>query len=109
MSRAATVAVVSSMRSASVDLPWSMWAMIAKLRMFEAGVSASRSTARGPPLSACRRCPERRRRWRRGAALLRRAVVVSFHGACCYVRFRRSSRCSATSVLGASERGLQGL
>jgi hypothetical protein len=25
------------MRSASVDFPWSMWAMIEKLRMFAAG------------------------------------------------------------------------
>ncbi len=33
MSRAATVSVTSRMRSASVDLPWSMWAMIEKLRI----------------------------------------------------------------------------
>src|SRR4051794_27759275 len=33
MSREATVLVISRMRSASVDLPWSMWAMIEKLRM----------------------------------------------------------------------------
>src|SRR3954470_12140943 len=33
MSREATVWVISRMRSASVDLPWSMWAMIEKLRM----------------------------------------------------------------------------
>src|SRR3954453_9095806 len=31
--RASTVWVISRMRSASVDLPWSMWAMIEKLRM----------------------------------------------------------------------------
>src|SRR3954454_1109974 len=31
--RASTVLVISRMRSASVDLPWSMWAMIEKLRM----------------------------------------------------------------------------
>src|SRR6478735_2529513 len=31
--RASTVWVSSRMRSASVDLPWSMWAMIEKLRM----------------------------------------------------------------------------
>src|SRR3954468_20559340 len=30
---ASTVFVISRMRSASVDLPWSMWAMIEKLRM----------------------------------------------------------------------------
>ena len=33
MSRPVTVSVSSRMRSASVDLPWSMWAMIEKLRM----------------------------------------------------------------------------
>ena len=33
MSRAATVSVTSRMRSASVDFPWSMWAMIEKLRI----------------------------------------------------------------------------
>src|SRR5438270_10912974 len=31
--RGSTVCVSSRMRSASVDLPWSMWAMIEKLRM----------------------------------------------------------------------------
>src|SRR5436309_12853333 len=33
MSRDSTVCVISRMRSASVDFPWSMWAMIEKLRM----------------------------------------------------------------------------
>ena len=33
MSRSATVPVTSRMRSASVDLPWSMCAMIEKLRI----------------------------------------------------------------------------
>src|SRR3954466_10486998 len=33
MSREATVWVISRMRSARVDFPWSMWAMIEKLRM----------------------------------------------------------------------------
>ncbi len=33
MSRAETVSVTSRMRSASVDLPWSMCAMIEKLRI----------------------------------------------------------------------------
>src|ERR1700761_3366491 len=32
--RGSTVWVSSRMRSASVDLPWSMWAMIEKLRMW---------------------------------------------------------------------------
>jgi len=31
--RGSTVFVISRMRSASVDFPWSMWAMIEKLRM----------------------------------------------------------------------------
>src|SRR5438270_11273661 len=35
--RGSTAPVVSRMRSARVDLPWSMWAMIEKLRMFRAG------------------------------------------------------------------------
>src|SRR6185503_5019742 len=35
MSRRAIVPVISSRRSASVDLPWSMWAMMEKLRMRE--------------------------------------------------------------------------
>ena len=33
MSRGLTVPVSSRMRSASVDLPWSMWATMEKLRM----------------------------------------------------------------------------
>src|SRR5207302_3002464 len=35
--RGSTAPVISRMRSASVDLPWSMCAMIEKLRMFRAG------------------------------------------------------------------------
>src|SRR2546423_8164990 len=35
--RGSTAPVLSRMRSASVDLPWSMCAMIEKLRMFRAG------------------------------------------------------------------------
>src|SRR5438067_5316337 len=35
--RGSTAPVVSRMRSASVDLPWSIWAMIEKFRMFRAG------------------------------------------------------------------------
>src|SRR6266480_1558101 len=34
MARGPTVCVSSRIRSASVDLPWSMWAMIEKLRMW---------------------------------------------------------------------------
>ena len=34
MSRFCTEFVTSSMRSANVDLPWSMWATIEKLRIF---------------------------------------------------------------------------
>src|SRR5437870_2371411 len=33
ISRAETASVISRMRSASVDFPWSMWAMIEKLRI----------------------------------------------------------------------------
>src|SRR3954452_9136744 len=35
--RASTAPVTSRMRSARVDFPWSMWAMIEKLRMLDAG------------------------------------------------------------------------
>src|ERR1022692_4490052 len=38
-SRSVSAPVASSNRSASVDLPWSMWAMIEKLRMRRVGVS----------------------------------------------------------------------
>src|SRR3954468_18165703 len=41
--RASTAPVTSRMRSASVDLPWSIWAMIEKLRMFSAGALLPRS------------------------------------------------------------------
>src|SRR3954464_15106395 len=45
--RASTVPVTSRMRSASVDFPWSMWAMIEKLRMCWSGrdIPASRLVA----------------------------------------------------------------
>src|SRR5215218_5205087 len=38
-SRGSTAPVSSRMRSASVDFPWSMWAMIEKLRMLLAGAA----------------------------------------------------------------------
>src|SRR4051794_943741 len=37
-SRSVSASVASSNRSASVDLPWSMWAMMEKLRMRRVGV-----------------------------------------------------------------------
>ena len=40
MSRGCTTPVACSMRSASVDLPWSMWAMMQKLRITEGSVAA---------------------------------------------------------------------
>src|SRR5688572_2492871 len=53
MSRPVTVFVISRMRSASVDFPWSMWAMIEKLRMcawstthYRVGRAARASAAR---------------------------------------------------------------
>ena len=39
VSRSATVLQASSSRSASVDLPWSMWAMMEKLRILERSVT----------------------------------------------------------------------
>src|SRR4051812_5167972 len=55
MSRAATASVTSRMRSASVDLPWSMCAMIEKLRilpwsMNRTGYSADSHQPVRPPL-----------------------------------------------------------
>src|SRR3954464_13742052 len=41
------------MRSASVDFPWSMWAMIEKLRMFWAGRVTARSRLEPPAEAAC--------------------------------------------------------
>src|SRR3954465_4172056 len=40
MSRSLTMPVMPSMRSARVDLPWSMWAMMQKLRMNDGAVDA---------------------------------------------------------------------
>ena len=64
MSRLATVLVNSSRRSARVLLPWSMWAMMQKLRIFftEGGFSATRryglpQKPPGPVLrTGCRAC-----------------------------------------------------
>ena len=39
MSRSETTPVICSIRSASVDLPWSMWAMMQKLRISSGGVA----------------------------------------------------------------------
>eukprot|EP00968_Pinguiococcus_pyrenoidosus_P009587 scaffold743_cov267-Pinguiococcus_pyrenoidosus.AAC.26 len=46
MSRSDTALVNSSSRSAKVDLPWSMCAMMQKFRMFSRGNSPTRSIAR---------------------------------------------------------------
>src|SRR6476469_26842 len=46
--RGSTAPVISRMRSASVDFPWSMWAMIEKLRMFWAGRDKARSRLERP-------------------------------------------------------------
>ena len=50
MSRLATVPVSCSKRSARVDLPWSMWAMMQKLRIRETGASVMqrRNPVSGP-------------------------------------------------------------
>src|SRR5215471_10317040 len=45
MSRASTAPVSSRMRSDSVDLPWSTWAMIEKLRMRERSMGVIDATA----------------------------------------------------------------
>src|SRR5688500_15973134 len=51
MSRWATVPVSSRMRSASVDLPWSMWATVQKLRLFSVSMSGSNLSG-GPECGA---------------------------------------------------------
>ncbi len=48
------------MRSASVDLPWSMWAMIEKLRMWAWSVKASRRTKSRRRAGSVRRVKARR-------------------------------------------------
>ena len=45
MSRASTAPVSSRIRSDSVDLPWSMWAMIEKLRMRARSMADGHATA----------------------------------------------------------------
>src|SRR4051795_5404925 len=44
--RASTTPVICSIRSASVDLPWSMWAMMQKFRIFSGGVADGVSAVR---------------------------------------------------------------
>ena len=44
ISRWSTTPVACNMRSASVDLPWSMWAMMQKLRITEGSVDAACGT-----------------------------------------------------------------
>src|ERR671911_86622 len=46
MARSSTTPVICSMRSARVDLPWSMWAMMQKLRIASGGVACGCSTVR---------------------------------------------------------------
>src|SRR3954447_24773831 len=46
--RGSTAPVTSRMRSASVDFPWSMWAMIEKLRMLSAGARTRPMLGGGP-------------------------------------------------------------
>ncbi len=43
MSRSLTMPVMPSIRSARVDLPWSMWAMMQKLRIHSGSVEAGSS------------------------------------------------------------------
>jgi hypothetical protein len=44
--RASTTPVICSIRSASVDLPWSMWAMMQKFRICSGGVADGVSAVR---------------------------------------------------------------
>src|SRR5260370_16860631 len=49
ISRSASPPVAWISRSARVDLPWSIWAMIAKLRMWLSGVIAAEHKDAAPP------------------------------------------------------------
>ena len=60
MSLLATVLVISSIRSASVLLPWSMCAMMAKFRTRSGGTSVSRSNVAGSVAAAARGTAVRR-------------------------------------------------
>ena len=63
-SRSLSAPVASSSRSASVDLPWSMWAMIEKLRMRLVGVGMNVQVGRQRRRGQCRRsAPRRYREW----------------------------------------------
>src|SRR3954464_12600296 len=84
--RGSTVCVISRMRSASVDLPWSMWAMIEKLRM--CAWSAMRAPCRigggRPRLPASRRLgagrtarPRSERRRHRGGVVVGEGDAVA--------------------------------
>ncbi len=64
MSRASTAPVISRIRSDSVDLPWSMWAMIEKFRMRDRSMARPTlpaSVGSGPcvPIASVR-CPSKR-------------------------------------------------
>src|SRR5256885_6108477 len=52
--RGSTAPVVSRTRSASVDFPWSMWAMIEKFRMLRAGPLTSEDPRRAPSSTGTR-------------------------------------------------------
>src|SRR5882757_10995180 len=60
ISRAETASVISRMRSASVDLPWSMWAMIEKLRILLWSMGPPAMVLGGPVFPGSRRSAARR-------------------------------------------------
>ena len=67
--RGSTVAVASSRRSESVDLPWSMWAMMQKLRIIAAWPGGGwGGTGSMWPDRITRAAVIREARWRRRAA-----------------------------------------
>lgn len=74
MSRAATVLVLSSSWSASVDLPWSMCAMMLKLRMLATGTWGWRGVVQGE--QGCALAEANAGHAARGAHLCHRAVCV---------------------------------
>src|SRR5215207_2101058 len=71
IARGSTVFVISRMRSASVDLPWSMWAMIEKLRMCAWSTTCLQGRAPAARAGRASAAPARQPRGDRVADLLR--------------------------------------
>jgi hypothetical protein len=74
ISRSATVLVICSMRSASVDFPWSMWAIMEKLRMWSKRPMDTYSSAEP---DRCPLCLSKRSRGEKTAGQVGRQPIQS--------------------------------